>query len=58
MLVRPQRRGGPLDERQQSGVSDTHSHDELSVLGLLEFLSELDSTHTPPVYNISTERIY
>jgi very-short-patch-repair endonuclease len=41
-----------------SAVSDTNGQDELSVVGLLEFLSELDSTRNPPVYDISTERIY
>jgi very-short-patch-repair endonuclease len=39
-------------------VSETNKHDDLSVVGLLEFLSELDSTRNPPVYDISSERIY
>lgn len=39
-------------------MSDTHGADELSVVGLIEFLSELDSARHPPVYDISTERIY
>jgi very-short-patch-repair endonuclease len=39
-------------------VTERNGHDELSVVGLLEFLSELDATRNPPVYDITTEKIY
>ena len=49
--------GGPAGERQR-GVSHDNGRDDLSVVGLLEFLSELDSTRNPPVYDIATEKLY
>lgn len=39
-------------------MSQDNGHDDLSVVGLLEFLSELDSTRNPPVCDIGTEKLY